>query len=404
MKDHTQLGVRLAVAIIAVAALSSGCQTVLNAVNPVEQRATVPTAELLGEEAAVAQEARVAKSSATDPGDVPYAIGPGDMLEFRSFDDPTLNQEVQVRFDGTVSLPLVPDVRVAGKTRDEALGEIEAAYTDVFKEPQIALTVRATESKTFYVLGDVMQPSEYPYRRTTTVLQAINVAGGQRFSGQGDQDLLSQQGTLTKAFVIRGCGEDREIVECDLRGLTEPGAHPSDTPVFPGDFVYVPEGVNLVYVLGEVRQPSVFQLAEGQTLTQLLARAGSPTASTARMRHVVLIRPKDAQNADVMVINLRKVLRSGHDTTLRAGDIVYVPRRPLVRIEEFVNRFTGSISPLLSLYSQAWETKYTKKRLEVLYDVDEPGDMVNTLQNIEAYGQILQGYTTSLPQPPPLIE
>ncbi|HQE83569.1 MAG TPA: polysaccharide biosynthesis/export family protein, partial [Candidatus Hydrogenedentes bacterium] len=47
-----------------------------------------------------------------DIGSVLYRIEAGDQLEFRSYDDPTLNQAVIVRYDGHISLPMVPDLRV----------------------------------------------------------------------------------------------------------------------------------------------------------------------------------------------------------------------------------------------------------------------------------------------------
>ena len=49
-----------------------------------------------------------------------YRIGAGDVLEFYSFDEQTLNTEVTVRYDGHVSLPLIPDMQVANHTRAQA--------------------------------------------------------------------------------------------------------------------------------------------------------------------------------------------------------------------------------------------------------------------------------------------
>jgi hypothetical protein len=62
----------------------------------------------------------------------------------------------------------------------------------------------------------------------------------------------------------------------------------------------------------------------------------------------------------VEYVNLRKILK-GHapDPILQAGDVVYIPQKRLTRLSQFVSRFTGSISPLLSLYNQAWATWYT---------------------------------------------
>ncbi|MBX7258090.1 MAG: polysaccharide export protein [Candidatus Hydrogenedentes bacterium] len=328
-----------------------------------------------------------------------YTIGPGDLLSFQSFDDPSITRDqVLVLYDGTVSLPLIPNVNINGMTRDQAEAAIRTAYEKVFKVPQIALNVRTTASKYFYVIGDVNRASKYPYEGKVNVLEAINIAGGLRITQRsGGEAYAATQGTLSKAFIIRTGSSGREIIELDLSGLTRKGPHPSETEVYPGDIVYLPEGVNLVYVLGEVRTPSVFQLNEGQTLTQVLTIAGGPLETSARISHVVLMRPVDATNYDVLLIDWKKILKTGKDIPLQPGDVVYVPRKGLVRLQEFVSRFTGSISPLLSLYTQAYDAYYTDKRYNLLFNnTTDTNQLVTTLQGIRNFGSILG----SLPQLP----
>jgi polysaccharide biosynthesis/export protein len=372
----------------------------------VAERAVMPTAQLHrtesngtqapiaeGQETQHASPPLPAEAAVPSAGMMPYAIGPGDVLEFRSYQDAALDREVVVRYDGHVSLPGIPDVAVSGLTREEALEHLRGAYSALFRDPQVDLIVTQASSKTFQVMGDVSRPNVYPYTRRITVLEAINMAGGPRVQSDRLEDaFVGVQGTLTKAFIIRTGEPEREVIECDLRNLTQPGAHPSNTPVYPGDIVYVPEGVNLVYVLGEVRNPRVFQLVEGTTLLQLLARAGGPIESTARMRHVMLLREIDATNSEILVVDIREILRTGQDIRLVPGDVIYIPRKVGLRLQEFVARFTGSVSPLLSLYTQAWEAYYTRDRLKAVID----GFDVNTQGNLLA---VLQQLNTLLPPP-----
>ncbi|MCC6488422.1 MAG: polysaccharide biosynthesis/export family protein [Candidatus Hydrogenedentes bacterium] len=82
----------------------------------------------------------------TDPSLLPaelpkteYTIGPGDVLDFQSFDDPSLSRPgVVILYDGTISLPLIADLNVNGMTREQAEETIRAAYQDVFKDPQLS--------------------------------------------------------------------------------------------------------------------------------------------------------------------------------------------------------------------------------------------------------------------------
>jgi polysaccharide biosynthesis/export protein len=303
----------------------------------IQDRAEVPTSDLLGLPAAPDGGAKEEPAASEKPETEAYTLGPGDILDFRCFDDETLSKEVVVRYDGCVSLNLVPDVRVEGITREEAEELLRQAYAAVFKDPQLSLTVNDSASRVYYVFGDVQSPNEYPFRRQTSVLQAINKAGGMRVQNQGNNsgsEYGTGLGTLTKAFIIRHEGGTRQVLECDLSGITNAGPHPSDVAIMPDDVVYVPEGVNLVYVLGEVQRPSVFQLTENMTLLRLLAQAGGHVETSARLAHVVLMRQVDGGMSEVSVLNVREFLKTGEDIRLQPGDILYIPRKPLLRVQE----------------------------------------------------------------------
>lgn len=317
-----------------------------------------------------------------------YTIGPGDALSFQSFDDPTLSRDrVIVLFDGTISLPLIKeDLKVDGKTRAEVETMVVEAYKTIFIEPQLALSISAATSKYYYVLGDVASPTRYPYTNKLNVLEAVNIAGGLRITQRsGGESYAATTGALTKAFLIRSASGKREVIELDLRGLTKLGPHPSETPVLPGDVVYIPENVNLIYVLGEVRQPSVFQLFEGQTLLQVLTQAGGFNESDGKLREVGIIRPVDGDNVDVFRVDLRQILKTGADFPMKPGDVIYIPRKTLVRVQEFVTRLTGTISSVLSLYTQTWDAYYADERNRLLVDRDDGNGLLNTLQTIRGF-------------------
>ena len=297
-----------------------------------------------------------------------YQIGAGDTLSFRSYDDPTLNEDITVRYDGFISLPLIPDISVLSATREEATERVRAAYEEFFVDPQVSLSIQDVRSKSYYVIGDVTRPAEYPYTRPTSLLEAIYNAGGQRINTRGGDSFVGGAGQLVKAFIIRQVEGERAVIEYDLRGLDQSGSHESEAAVHPGDVVYLPEGVNLVYLLGEVGQASVRQLRPNMTLLQMLAQANGWNSVTGRIRHVVLMREIDEETTEVHSINLRRILKTGQDIVLQAGDVIYVPQRRFVRLQNFVNQFTGTISPLLNLYNLAYNTYYTDQRLRQAFD------------------------------------
>jgi len=354
---------------MAMAAGVSGCATTSSTVSPdgssiIEETQQVATSELHEKDAARAPTASDADAAKADVADLmTYRIGPGDVLYLHSLDDETLNGPVTVRYDGFVSLPQVTDLQVSSLTREEATALVREAYSTIFAEPQISLVVQAVTSKSYTVMGNVTTPGEIAYTKPVALLDAINAAGGLRLFTLGGDAFVSARGQLVKAFIIRHVDGERRVYDCDLRDLELPGPHAGDVPVVPGDVVYIPDSVNLVYLLGEVGRPSVVSLTEGMTLLQLLATSGGFQETTARMRRVVLMREVDAATTKILLINVRQIFKGGGDIPLQAGDIVYVPQKPLVRLQSFVERFAGSISPLLELYRNAYEAYYIDDRL-----------------------------------------
>lgn len=396
---------------VAVVIIASGCATPSgqdSSGDAVEETQVIGKEQIAGEEvAAVDAEPApeeghdVTEASATSDWSnlaqiPPYRIGPGDILSFRSFDDETISApNALVRFDGYVSLPLIDDVEVSGLSREDALETVREAYADVFKNPQISLTVVEAAGKSYYVMGDVNRPAEYPYKKALNVLQAINIAGGNRDTSRATgETFTSEQGSLSLAYIIRHDAGRREVIEVDLKNLIESGPHASQVVVWPDDVIYVPVGVNLVYVTGAVARPSVFPLVEGETLLQVLTRAGWVAESVGRIKKVVIIRPISEDESEVMLVNVRKIIKTGEDIGLKPGDIIYVPRKQLVRLQEFVSQLTGSVLPLMNLYQEAYDTYYTDKRYDRLFtDTTDPTTSVlGTLQTLRDFGDVFSAF------------
>ncbi|HEY0758394.1 MAG TPA: polysaccharide biosynthesis/export family protein [Acidisarcina sp.] len=107
-----------------------------------------------------------------------YQIGIGDVLSISVWKEPQLTRTVTVRPDGKVTLPLIPDVTVAGLTAEDAQTIIHDQLTPYFKHPQVSVTVAEVHSKLVYVTGEVQRPGAYNLLSPTTVVQLIARAGG----------------------------------------------------------------------------------------------------------------------------------------------------------------------------------------------------------------------------------
>ncbi len=132
----------------------------------------------------------------------PYRIRGNDKLQVMVFKQDSLSGEVLVRADGQVTVPLIGDVPVVGKTPPEAATEIgkRLAATGFIENPAVSVAVLETRTPTFAVTGEVRQPGSFDLLPGTTVLDGVALAGG-----------LSEFANKERLFVIRKTKENQRV-------------------------------------------------------------------------------------------------------------------------------------------------------------------------------------------------
>jgi len=91
-------------------------------------------------------------------------------------------------------------------------------------------------------------------------------------------------------------------------------------------------------VAGEVAQPGRIEMRERVTAIQAIMLAGGMKES-ARSSQVVVFRKINSDTAEVKLLNLKSIRRTSdleNDLTLQPGDMVYVPRDKISKIERFM--------------------------------------------------------------------
>lgn len=102
---------------------------------------------------------------------------PGDRIEVTVFGQAELSGVFQISGDGIIELPLVGAVPVGQLTLKESEKRIEARLADGYIN-RPAVSVRISELRPIYVIGDVKTPGAVAFRYGTSVLSAIAQAGG----------------------------------------------------------------------------------------------------------------------------------------------------------------------------------------------------------------------------------
>jgi polysaccharide export outer membrane protein len=91
-------------------------------------------------------------------------------------------------------------------------------------------------------------------------------------------------------------------------------------------------------VSGEVGQPGKIEMRERVTAIQAIMLAGG-MKETAKSSQIVVFRQINSDMAEVKLLNLKSIKKTSdleNDMTLQAGDMVYVPRDKISKVERFM--------------------------------------------------------------------
>ncbi len=92
---------------------------------------------------------------------------------------------VTVRPDGTVTLPLLGEITVTGKTRPQLAAELQDKASTYYLEPTIDVRIERYASRRVFVFGQVAHAGAQPYDGRNTALQALEPCRADR-SGRSD--------------------------------------------------------------------------------------------------------------------------------------------------------------------------------------------------------------------------
>jgi polysaccharide export outer membrane protein len=163
-------------------------------------------------------------------------MGAGDTVSVFVYRAPELSAELPVRPDGRISLPLVPDIQVAGRTPTELSRDVEERLKRYVREPNVTVMVRSfvgMPNQQIRVIGEAAQPMSMPYRDGLSLMDVMIGARG-----------LTRYASGNRAEIIRlnpSTGQ-REIVRVRLNDLLRGGDISQDIPMRPGDTLVIPQG------------------------------------------------------------------------------------------------------------------------------------------------------------------
>jgi protein involved in polysaccharide export with SLBB domain len=119
--------------------------------------------------------------SMADESVPPLTLSAGDVLDVKFFYLPELDESQIVRPDGFMTLQLIGDISVQGKTPAELHRELLKRYATHLKNPSLTIMVRRMNDSRAWVAGEVKRPGPVQMPGRMTVLEAVmDVGGGTR--------------------------------------------------------------------------------------------------------------------------------------------------------------------------------------------------------------------------------
>ncbi|MEM9807748.1 MAG: SLBB domain-containing protein [Cyanobacteria bacterium P01_D01_bin.56] len=312
------------------------------------------------------------------PTETSYTLGAGDVVNIDIFRVPQYSGESEVLVDGTLNLPLIGAVNVAGLTVEETTALLSNQYAQYLRRPLVTLSIITRRPLQVGISGEINQPGGYTLTQTGTqaprLTQLLEKAGGVTQVANINQIEIRRNGTQ-QTFTV------------DLWQLLETGNSQYDVSLRDGDSIFIPTGqlslqeaalladssfaanasqpIN-VAVIGEVYRPGPYTLQGGLASTRDAGEIGSSATSSApttvtralqvaggirpqaNIRQVQVVRPTRAGGSQVIDVNLWNLLEVGdvqQDIVLQAGDTIFVPTATAVDTAEVPTVAAASFSP-----------------------------------------------------------
>lgn len=283
-----------------------------------------------------------------------YRIGPGDLLEVRVFNRPTLSREaVRVDARGTIRMPLIEEEVLAACLTEGELGkDIAQRYRKYQRNPQVDVFVKEYNSQPVAVIGAVDKPGKFQLQRRVRLLELLSSAGGPSDKA-GKRVQIAHVG---KRYACQAATAEapagvvalqKEETDYDIFNLNETlqGDEKANPYVQPGDIISVPEAEH-AFVVGNVFKPTTIPLREPTTVTEAIAMAGGTLPDTKTDRIRVIRKISGAADKMELTVNLQDVVRKkSTDILLQPGDIIEVS---VSSGKRFIRNIYNAMGPAIS--------------------------------------------------------
>jgi len=274
-----------------------------------------------------------------------YVVDVGDKFKIMLTGSAKSTSDEFIQRDGTIMIPGVGKVFIAGLTLSDAIEAIEEYSAEKAIGTMPFVTLSEVRDMQILVMGGIESPGIYTLSGGSSILSAINVAGG-----------ISSEGSFRK---IEHRRNGKVINSVDLYDILIFGKNPFLGNLRSGDTVYIHPSFFLVPVTGGVSFNALFEMLPNETVQSAISFAGDFSEGFAGFSSVTLKRTNlDTQRViDLSIADLPKFILQPRDAILVPSYVNYRETMRMVNLQGMVERpgeyFIGENETLESLINRA---------------------------------------------------
>jgi polysaccharide biosynthesis/export protein len=271
-----------------------------------------------------------------------YTVGPGDILSVNIWTSPPLNFLVQVTVEGTAIIPTVGEVKVAGRTLQDAKEDIIRKIRTKYISGEVTVTL--VSPRTFYitVTGYAPRDEKYKVRSIDRVSNAILLVFY-------PQDTLEAKRVRPMLNVVNfrkiQLRRNGVVINVDLRKYFATGDDRYNPYLLEGDWIVLQrrDPNSFVSIYGAVNKPGLYEFVEGDKLTDIIKIAGG-TLESADIERVEISRlDEQGKIKQKIYVNLKNILNGlAEDVSLERNDRIFVPEERTLK-QDYKVTVTGEV-------------------------------------------------------------
>lgn len=250
-----------------------------------------------------------------------YVVGPGDQLIIQIYGIAQGGFTLTVSPEGKIVIPEVGVIHVGSLSIEAAKSAIQQKLATRYpglsgSNPStfVMVTIGNIRSIKVNMVGELKNPGTYQFPSFSTIFNALYIAGGP-----------STRGSFRKVQVFRA---NRLLIEVDLYDFLTKGITTKNIRLEDNDVILVPPYAKRIEIKGEIRREGLYEPADRESLSQLIAIASGFTEKAYR-RNVSVQRFTDEQQK---LLNIEESKFNQFD--FQDGDVVLIGEV----LERFANR------------------------------------------------------------------